>query len=316
MARVVLIHGIGQQNSSCDAQEKMWLPSVVKGVLRSGHPHAAEVAAELSSSLGADRATVARMAFYGDQYLPPDVQGGEGELDAEFESIMESLALALLQITAARADERSAAEARQALLQTDRNSTGVQGPGAVTRGAMAVLDGNRWLSARIFGLAQRARPDLIQVARYLADSDLKNRIQALVTDLVDDETRLVISHSLGSIVAWEICHELTRPLPTLITLGSPLGLDSMIYPRLRPQPPCWPPSVNRWVNIAHYDDIIAVEPLLATLFPSTDGRQIEDHTTTSEHDHHGAAGYLEEPTTGLAVTDALDPNRTRGVRRG
>jgi hypothetical protein len=92
----------------------------------------------------------------------------------------------------------------------------------------------------------------------------------------------------------------------LITLGSPLGLGSVVYPRLRPQPPSWPPDVDRWVNVAHRDDFIAVEPRLAPLFRSTDGRLVEDHELVSKHEHHGIAGYLERPETGLAVAEALD----------
>ncbi|MEX5721258.1 hypothetical protein [Geodermatophilus maliterrae] len=93
----------------------------------------------------------------------------------------------------------------------------------------------------------------------------------------------------------------------LITLGSPLGLGSVVYPRLRPQPPFWPREVGRWVNVAHRDDFIAVEPRLAPMFQSTDGRLVEDHELVSKHDHHGIAGYLERPETGLAVTEALAP---------
>ena len=44
MAQIVLIHGIGQQASDVEEQEAAWLPSLVKGVLASGHPNAAAVA--------------------------------------------------------------------------------------------------------------------------------------------------------------------------------------------------------------------------------------------------------------------------------
>ena len=45
MAQIVLIHGIGQQASNAEEQEAAWLPSLVKGVLASGHPNAAAAAA-------------------------------------------------------------------------------------------------------------------------------------------------------------------------------------------------------------------------------------------------------------------------------
>jgi pimeloyl-ACP methyl ester carboxylesterase len=131
-------------------------------------------------------------------------------------------------------------------------------------------------------------------------------VQALTATLIDDRTRVIIGHSLGSVVAWEACHRLPRRVPVLITLGSPLGLGHVVYDRLMPQPPSWPEQIDRWVNVAHHDDFIAVEPRLAALFPSTDGRVVEDHTLTSKHEHHGIAGYLERPECGLAVAEALD----------
>jgi hypothetical protein len=63
MAQIVLIHGIGQQASNFEEQEAAWLPSLVKGVLASGHPNAAATAAEMAASTDHDRAPLARMAF-------------------------------------------------------------------------------------------------------------------------------------------------------------------------------------------------------------------------------------------------------------
>lgn len=106
-------------------------------------------------------------------------------------------------------------------------------------------------------------------------------------------------------LAWEACQALDRPLPVLVTLGSPLGLDTVVYPRLRPQPPAWPPPVHRWVNVAHPDDIVAVDPDLGRLFPAPNGLTIESHTPPSKHEHHAAARYLEEEATGHAAAAAL-----------
>jgi pimeloyl-ACP methyl ester carboxylesterase len=126
-----------------------------------------------------------------------------------------------------------------------------------------------------------------------------------VAALLDDDTRLVIGHSLGSVLVWEACQALGQPLPMLVTLGSPLGLDNVIYPRLRPQPPTWPPPVQRWVNVAHPDDVVAVDPDLGWLFPAPSGLTVESYTPRSKHEHHAAAGYLDEQATGRAVADAL-----------
>lgn len=305
MTRVILIHGIGQQNSTAADQIRHWLPSLVKGVLRSGHPNAGQAAATLSTAATAPaHETAVRMGFYGDLFLTPGVMGEETITTPDTVAVADALAGALLRTAIERGDDRLAAEATVTLAQADPAREGIEGVGAVVRGAMSHLDANRWLSARIFGLAQRAQTDLIQVARYLTEEPLRVKIQARVEELLDKNTELIIAHSLGSIVGWEAYHRYKGTLPMLLTIGSPLGLDSIVYPRLRP----FPPAVRRWVNIAHPDDIIAVEPCLEHLFPSSDNRKVEDHTPTSHRNHHAAEGYLEQTETGNAISDALTPS--------
>ena len=306
MAQIVLLHGIGQQGGNAEDQEAEWLPSLVKGVLASGHTDAAPVAARLAASADQNRPRMAQMAFYGDLFLPPSgTQGGEAQASPEAEALAETLAAALLAHATRSDDPRLAAEAANALYQADPGRDGVQGLGARVRGAVTVLEGNAWLTARIFGVLQKARRDLLQVTRYLTEDDLRVAVQARVAALLDQDTQLVIGHSLGSVVAWEACQALSRPLPALVTLGSPLGLNNPVYRQLRPQPPTWPPPVHRWVNVAHPDDIVAVDPDLEPLFPGPDGLNIESHTPRSKHDHHAAVGYLEEQATGQVVADTL-----------
>jgi hypothetical protein len=245
------------------------------------------------------------MAFYGDLFLPTDTQGEEAPASPAAEALAEALAAALLAHAVVSDDPRLAVAAANALRQADPDRDGVQGLGAHARGVVAVLDGNAWLTARIFGVLQKARRDLLQVTRYLTEDDLRDAVQARVAALLDDDTQLVIGHSLGSVVAWEACQALGQPLPMLVTLGSPLGLDTVVRPRLRPQPPTWPPPVHRWINVAHPDDVVAVDPDLGRLFPAPNGLTIESHTPRSKHEHHAAAGYLDEQATGRAVADAL-----------
>ncbi len=159
MAQIVLIHGIGQQASTVEEQEAAWLPSLVKGVLASGHPDAAAVAARVAASTGQNRPPLARMAFYGDLFLPAGTQGEEAPASPAAEALAEALAeafgVALLGRAAVSDDSRLAAEAANALRQADPDRDGVQGLGARARGAVAVLDGNAWLTARIFGALQK-----------------------------------------------------------------------------------------------------------------------------------------------------------------
>jgi hypothetical protein len=300
---------MGSDNSTAPLLSRSDNGCLVKGVLRSGRPNAGRVGAELSAGASSSaEAAYLRMAFYGDLFFTPGQMGEDILTSEETEAVADGLAVALLRAAMERGDSRLAAEAAVTLAQTDPTREGVEGVRAITRGAMSHLDSNRWLSARIFGASQRARPDLVQVARYLTEDPLRTKILAKLNELLDHDTLLVVAHSLGSIVGWEACRQYAGTLPMLLTIGSPLGLDSIVYPRLRPPPPVFPPGVQRWVNVAHSDDIIAVEPRLASLFPSLDNRRVEDHTPRSRRDHHAATVYLEQPEVGQAVVDALMPS--------
>lgn len=101
---------------------------------------------------------------------------------------------------------------------------------------------------------------LVQVTRYLREPRVRDAVQARVAEQIDESTRVLIGHSLGSVIAFEAACRPGRPLPLLVTLGSPLGLRTIVYDRLRPQPPRFPEQVSRWVNVSADDDLVAVVP--------------------------------------------------------
>ncbi len=79
-----------------------------------------------------------------------------------------------------------------------------------------------------------------EVARYLATDDAPARTQArehVATTIAERQARVVIAHSLGTVVAYETLH--AHPdleVDLLVTLGSPLALPDAIFPRLQPRP--------------------------------------------------------------------------------
>jgi hypothetical protein len=117
------------------------------------------------------------------------------------------------------------------------------------------------------GFAERfVNRSLAQVTRYLTNEEIRSAALRSVFQLIGPETKVLIGHSLGSVVAYEAANLINQPLALLLTLGSPLGLATIIYQRLRPQPPGFPRAVRRWVNVADRDDFIATEPNLKDLF--------------------------------------------------
>ena len=85
------------------------------------------------------------------------------------------------------------------------------------------------------GFAERfVNRSLAQVTRYLTNEEIRSAALASVSKLNGPETRVLIGHSLGSVVAYEAAYLINQPLPLLLTLGSPLGLQTIVYQRLRP----------------------------------------------------------------------------------
>ena len=80
--------------------------------------------------------------------------------------------------------------------------------------------------------------------RYVTEPDIRRAAQQSLIDRIGAETRVVVAHSLGSVVAYEtLCAHPEFPVRTLITLGSPLGTPALLprlVPPVRPGSAQWP----------------------------------------------------------------------------
>jgi hypothetical protein len=299
MAQVVLVHGIGQERESADSLEAKWLPSLAGGIRTAGH-------GALADALRRDPLTV-RMAYYGDLFRTPDQQGtDETELTAEQWAVAEPLAREWLNRLAERgtraADRELAGQERDLLDQFGE----VQGVRAASRPALRALARTRPFARLGVGFAERFLVRALrQVSRYLTDDSLREKALARVLDLIDVDTRVLVGHSLGSVVAYEAAHLLDNPLPLLVTLGSPLGIRTVIYDRLRPKPPGVPPVLGRWVNLVDPDDLVAAEPNLAIGFPGPAGVLSSGYTVDNGATPHEATFYLTAGETGRAIAEVL-----------
>lgn len=303
----MLVHGIAQEQKSADGLEADWLPSLAGGVRVAGYP-------ELADRLWRTRDVDVRMAFYGDLFLARDQQGGAEELGAgevgagafgeaewEFAERLGREWLHRVAQDASRESERVTAE---------RELAGQPGE---TQGARAALRPVINSLTRVkpfarFGVALAERmmvKALRQVTRYLTDEDTRARVQARVEAVLDEDTKVVVAHSLGTVVAYEAAHRLGRPLPLLVTCGSPLGLRSVVHDRLRPQPPAVPPQVRRWVNVVDQDDLVAARPELTSMFAGAQGVLESVYTVDNGAKPHEATFYLAKRQVGLPVAETL-----------
>lgn len=184
------------------------------------------------------------------------------------------------------------------------------GVGEAARLAIKSLARLRWFAVPGMAFAERfAKRALSQVTHYLTDDPIRSAAQNAVLDLIDADTRIVVAHSLGSVVAYEAMHRLEQPLPLFCTLGSPLGLNTIVYPRLRPQLPTFPKQVKRWVNLADRDDFIAAEPDLVPMFSKgfSQGSIFEGgYTVDNGAEPHRAEFYLSKKRLGRVIAEALN----------
>jgi len=251
------------------------------------------------------------MAFYGHLFLRPGQQGDDpGEFTAEETEIAEALAQEWLHRSATRSSrECDRILARRELAYVNRQMGQEQGVGSMMRSAVGSLARIPWLARAGMGLAERTiKRDLAQVTRYFTDEGVRAAAQHQVLQVVDERTKVVIAHSLGSVVAYEVAHALGQSLPLLITVGSPLGLQTIVYQQLRPQPPGFPRALQHWLNVADKEDLVAAEPNLSLFFapPLPTGATFDGaFTVDNGSDPHSAEFYLGKKKVAEAVRAAL-----------
>lgn len=97
---------------------------------------------------------------------------------------------------------------------------------------------------------------------YFTEAGRRDQVIADVAAAIDGfGPRVVIAHSLGSVVAYETLWSRPHPeIDLLLTLGSPLAMPDIVFDRLAPHhgPRGIPPGVKRWINVADTGDLIAI----------------------------------------------------------
>ncbi|WP_298562064.1 hypothetical protein [Streptomyces luteogriseus] len=275
MARIVGVHGVGKQRLGSNTLLKDWEPALADGLDRAGGPQL------VSGDL--------HMAFYGDLFRPAG----------------HTLAVGDPMFTADDVDEPEAELLMEWWAACARVDPAVPPPGADTlaRSPRAVQTALRVLQhSRFFGgLSLRALVfDLKQVRRYLTDEDLRVAARRKVEEAIGPDTRVVVAHSLGSVVAFEaLCERPGHGVRALVTLGSPLGMR-MVVDRLRPGPETWPGTAS-WTNVVDEGDVVAAVKDLSLFF----GTGVVGKVVHNGSHAHDATLYLTAKETGEAVAEGL-----------
>ncbi|MEW2378587.1 hypothetical protein AB0883_21160 [Micromonospora sp. NPDC047812] len=255
--RVVGVHGVGNYRPSATSTQA-----------------GAQLAAIWSRALarGFSQPVDLTVAYYADHLQPRGRQGADDELPPEARELLEAW-----------------------LAQLDVPPAVTQGN--ATRPFRQILG---WIAER-----RQLAPRLVElfvttffreVARYLRGDGVRQTIRDTVAATIRaHQPSVVLAHSLGSIVTYEtLWHHGDLEVDLLVTLGSPLAMPHVVFPRLDPAPVAGrgsrPPNVKRWVNIADAGDLVAIP---SGGIPMRFIDLAADHTAAIHaFDFHLAANYL------------------------
>jgi hypothetical protein len=122
-----------------------------------------------------------------------------------------------------------------------------------------------------------------------AGDAMRDRLRSTLAGV--DGPVVVIAHSLGSIIAYDVLREAgpARDIPLLVTVGSPLGvteIQDLVTTPLRV-----PDGVTAWRNVADGRDLVALDRTIRPEYAPAD-RTTDFLVVNDSENHHGIRQYL------------------------
>ena len=163
------------------------------------------------------------------------------------------------------------------------------------------------------------RAGQLRPARLVLMDELNNTLREL-----EGERLMVVAHSMGSIIAYDVLRRLGRDTPAFpcadfVTIGSPLGLphvkakvyEECAYATVRVRTPTI--ITERWVNYADRRDPVAVDCHLADDYaPNDRGVHVVDDLILNDYispagkrNCHKSYGYLRTPEISAHLREFL-----------
>lgn len=295
--RLLFIHGIKQESFTEQSLLDKW--------------------ARILTTNGFDAAKLAtagpQMAFYGDllyqlssgaavaQPMSASIAELSGAGQAELEFIQEGLA----EIADERgfSPEQIALAAERAEVDLDNAVVAIPMSTKLGRFAVGVL---RLLDEVASPLRDTALSALKQAYAYLKKPGVRPAIDARVRPRFGAGPVVVVTHSLGTVVAFHLLREFAKSgspveVPLLITMGSPLGVEAV--KKYIDLPHKIPPNVGRWENFFDRGDPVSLGKALSSQFAASifDNGTINNQTENA----HSIEGYLNQKAIRDSLTAAL-----------
>lgn len=149
---------------------------------------------------------------------------------------------------------------------------------------------------------------LKELSSYYKNTQTRNALRKQLKDEIlkhRDKRIMILSHSMGSIIAYDVLREIGKQHATLninhfVTFGSPLGLP-YVKNKIREENNLvrTPSIVKKWSNFADKRDIVALDTHLADdYFANDNGIQVKDDLVANDWKeglYHKSYGYLRTP---------------------
>jgi len=273
MTRLVYIHGRQQQNLDAQEQKDRWTKALRAGLEAQGLDLPLADADIKFAYYGDTLDALERQVPHPDVIIKGDELALEGAEVAFMAGVLESVARSF-------------------------DDFGADGEEVIEKGLAnnpKVLQLLRWLNTHH---PEVGAPILFlrthDVYRYVTNA----RVFTLINDgvkpaLAPNEPNIVVSHSLGTVIAYSILSSLSRAddwdIPLFVTLGCPLGVSKIKSSLAKV---AFPSVVGDWLNAYDPLDVVALHPLDKDTFPTSRPIENRGKVVNSAEDHHGIEDYL------------------------
>jgi hypothetical protein len=139
---------------------------------------------------------------------------------------------------------------------------------------------------------------------YTTRPGVQDEIDRVVAAKISDQPTVIVSHSLGTVVAYNVLRNDRRSLqiPLYLTLGSPLGIRA-VRDQFRPLRSL--ESVVKWYNAMDTRDVVALYPLDSANFPILPAIENNTDVHNNTDNRHGIDGYLDDSNVARRIVQAL-----------
>jgi pimeloyl-ACP methyl ester carboxylesterase len=140
---------------------------------------------------------------------------------------------------------------------------------------------------------------------YLTFPGVARKIDKLVDDAIGDSPCVVLAHSLGTVVAYNVLRhrDATLKCARLVTVGSPLGIRAI--KRYLETPIGSPACVDSWFNAYDDRDFVALMALDNRNFDVIPPIENKSDVRNFTDNRHGIDGYLADPVVAAKVVEFL-----------